>query len=66
MTNTNGNDIDEDFLKTIISWGIIIRADVGSISKIKQLIKSLPDAQIVYQTTSAGRLRIVKEDERVS
>lgn len=53
----------DEFLKTRVSWGVILRADLESIEKIKQLISTVPGITIAYQLTDIGRLRIVREND---
>lgn len=52
-----------EFLKTRVSWGVILRADLESIEEIKRLISTVPDITIAYQLTDIGRLRIIRENE---
>lgn len=52
-----------EFLKTKVSWGVILRADLETIEEVKRLITTVPNVVIAYQLTDIGRLRIIRENE---
>jgi len=54
-----------ELLKSVFSWGIILRGDLDTIEKIKAYLTTL-DIRVVYQTLDTGGLWIVKcpEGER--
>ncbi|MBR9701942.1 hypothetical protein GOV13_03395 [Candidatus Pacearchaeota archaeon] len=59
-------DIPEDFFKTnlVVSWGVILRADLNTIAEIKIAIAQFPGVKIAYQITSGEKLRIVPMERR--
>lgn len=46
------------FLKNKFTFGLILRADIEDIEKIKKLIATVPDVVVIYQTIDAGPLWI--------
>ncbi len=58
-----GNDMrnnEDDFLRTVLSFGVVIRADITQIQAIKQFIVD-QGAVVCFQKTSTNKLYI-KED----
>lgn len=53
-----------DFLKTRVCWGLVLRADIETIEEIKRTIIERPSIEVVYQLIDVGRLWIVRENER--
>ena len=52
-----------DFLTTRVSWAVIIKADVQTVERIKQLLATMPEAQVCFQKWSMGKLWIVDRPE---
>jgi hypothetical protein len=52
---------DKSFLKTIVNFAVVIRADLATINKIKRELASNPDVEVVYQKFSFNKL-FIKED----
>jgi nitrate reductase NapAB chaperone NapD len=59
MPEKNG----DKFLQTRVSFGLILRTDLETVEKIKRQIADFPNVVIVYQTTEAGHLWIVRKSE---
>lgn len=57
-------ELNANFRKTLISYGIVIRADIDTIEKIKKYLSELPDVTVIFQLVDGGRLWIVRENER--
>jgi len=55
---------NNDFIKTRVSFGLILRADLETIEELKRIIAERPDIEIIYQLVEAGRLWIVRDNER--
>jgi nitrate reductase NapAB chaperone NapD len=53
-----------DFLKTIVNWGLVLRTDLDTIAATKGFLTKLPNLEIVYQIVDGGRLWVVRENER--
>lgn len=53
---------ESDFLKTKISYGVVLRADLGQIDKIKKFLSEC-GVTIVYQTVSGGHLWVVEKGD---
>jgi len=56
-------DNKDDFLCTIVNWGVIVRADFETIQRIKKMLAGIPELDIIYQAVDTGRLRIVRENQ---
>lgn len=52
----------DDFLKTEISYGVIVQADIPIIQEIKEFLDSHDGVKIIYQTTGAGDLWIIRKN----
>jgi len=50
--------IDDNFLKTIVSYGLVIRGNLSDIERLKEEIAKIDGITIVYQRISGGRLFI--------
>jgi hypothetical protein len=56
-----------DFLKTKISWAVVVRGDLDVIEGVKKYLADVPGLIICYQRASGGKLFIVEpkfEDNR--
>jgi hypothetical protein len=49
---------EEEFLKDLISFGLIVRADYETIKQFKQSIADNPELNIIYQRLSLDKLII--------
>lgn len=55
---------NRDFLKTRVSYGLILRANLETIEELKRIIAERPGIEIIYQLIEAGRLWIIRDNER--
>lgn len=62
MTHMKATDID-DFLKTILSYGLIVRGNVESIEELKKAVANIDGLKIVYQRVSGSNLFIKEKGE---
>lgn len=54
----------DEFLKTRVCYGLILRADLATIDEVKKLISERPGLEVIYQLMDVGRLWIVRANER--
>lgn len=59
------NSDREDFLKVVVNYGLIIKADLETITRVKEFLANQPGAQVIYQVVNGGRLWIKKEGEEL-
>jgi len=45
----------------IVNYAAVLQLEVEDIPKLQKYVRRLPNAKILYQTKSAGRLTIVRE-----
>ena len=57
------NNHDDDFLKVFVNYGLVIKADLETLTKIKEFLANLPDVHIIYQVVDGGKLWIKREGE---
>jgi hypothetical protein len=55
---------ENSFLKTRVSFGIILRADLNTIQSIKEYLADHDDVNVIYQKISGSRLWITEAEER--
>jgi nitrate reductase NapAB chaperone NapD len=55
---------NNDFLKTRINFAFVLRTDLENIAKIKEFLSQLPDVVLIFQKADAGKLLIVRENDR--
>jgi hypothetical protein len=55
-------DIETPDLGPIASFAIVVRMPLASMPDLVHLVERMPGARVVYQRTSAGRLRIIEEE----
>lgn len=53
--------VDDDFLETKLTYGIVLRGNVEEIKKLKKLIKQDVSLQVVYQRLSGNKLKITEQ-----
>jgi hypothetical protein len=53
-----------EFLKTTVSLGLVIKADLETVQAIKKLLAD-HNVNVIYQTVSAGKLWITKGEAEV-
>lgn len=54
---------NDDFLRTPISYGVILRGDIPDIRDLKEHLAELSEIEVIYQTTDAGKLYIKRGGE---
>lgn len=54
-----------DFLKTEVTFALVLRLDLSSVQEIKQYLSEKEDVEIVYQTTDSGKLYITRKEGTV-
>ncbi len=57
---------EDEFTKTNVTYGVILRTDFETLQELKETIADFDGVNVVYQTTSAGKLHIEEggvEDE---
>lgn len=52
---------EDKFLKTYLTFGLVIRTDLQTIEAIKEYIVGLDDVKVIYQRVSINRLYIKEE-----
>ena len=52
---------EDNFIKTIVSYGLIVRGDIYDIEKLKREVAKIDGLKIVYQRISGNRLFIEEE-----
>ena len=52
----------DDLFRTVLSWGLIIRADLETINEIRKFLAER-GVRVLYQRVDAGGLWIVKKEE---
>lgn len=57
---------DNDFLKTEITFAVVVRADVGDVQNVKEFLDNQDEIRIIYQKSSGGKLYITEEGENES
>jgi hypothetical protein len=58
MKEINEENWKNGFLKSLVNYGIVIRADFRTIEEIKMLLAHRPDVDVVYQRYSLNKLYI--------
>jgi len=53
---------DDNFLKTKLTFGLVVRTDLQSIEAIKSYIADLNDVKVIYQRISTNQLYIKEKD----
>ncbi|KXA95557.1 hypothetical protein AKJ65_01550 [candidate division MSBL1 archaeon SCGC-AAA259E19] len=54
---------DNDFLKTEITFAVVLRADVGDVQQVKEYLDGFDDLSVIYQKSSGGKLYIKEKGE---
>lgn len=54
-----------DFLRTEVTFALVLRLDLAAVQEIKQYISQKENVDIVYQTTDSGKLYITRNEEAV-
>lgn len=54
---------DNDFLKTEITYAVVLRADVGDVQDVKEFLDGKDSVRVIYQKNSGGKLYIREEEE---
>lgn len=54
---------NKTFLKTNVNYALVIRADVNTVSEIKNYIGCFGDVEVIYQRYSFNKLLIVEEGD---
>jgi hypothetical protein len=55
---------EKNFLKTRVSFGIILRADLEAIDRIKSFLEQEDDVNVIYQKVSGSLLWITEAEEK--
>ena len=56
-------EINKTFLKTKVNYALVIRADVETVSEIKNYIGCFEDIELIYQRYSFNKLFITEEGD---
>ena len=52
-----------DFLKTKVSWAVIVKTDLATVERIKKLLADMPEVFVCFQKMSLGHLWIIDKPE---
>lgn len=52
----------DDFLRTEVTFALVLRLDLESVQQVKEFLTEKDDIDVVYQTTDSGKLYITEDN----